>query len=510
MLFDLFADNLLSYVSDFDMLFLAFSGVLIGIVLGALPGVSSTMALAILLPVSFGLEPHAAMLFLLAVFISSVYGGSISAILINIPGTPGAIVTQFDGYPMAQKGQAGHALAYSLIASTIGGLIGLTLLVMLAPIVAGAAMSFRSPEFAMAAIFGLVLLSFASEGSTFRGILVGVIGLICGMVGFDRLTDISRFDFGTPALQGGIELVPVTVGIFGLAEVLRNLSQGSGSLPPVPALGSLFPPLARLAGLWKTMLRGSVTGTFVGAIPAAGSAIAVALSYAQEKKLSKTPEKFGKGEPAGIAGPEAANSAGVGGSLVPMMTLGIPGDSMTAVLMGALLIHGLRPGPMLFANDPAFVSNIYASVFFGVILTLFVGFAFIRLITLVMRIPSYIMFCAITLLCIVGSFAIRNSISDVFVMIFFGIVGYVLYLLRMPPAPLAFGLILGPLLEENLRRSLIIGRGSWTVFIERPISLALLLLSVAAILLPILLPALKRRMAVMRQKGVTSEDEKPG
>ena len=199
------------------------------------------MALAILLPVSFGLDAHAAMLFLIAVFIASVYGGSISAILINIPGTPGAIVTQFDGYPMAQQGKAGQALSYALIASTIGGLIGLTLLVMLAPLVAAAAMSFRSPEFAMAAVFGLVLLSFASSGSTFRGILVGVIGLICGMVGFDGITDVSRFDFGAPALQAGIELVPLTVGIFGLAEVLRNLSIGLGQLPKVPPLGTLFP-----------------------------------------------------------------------------------------------------------------------------------------------------------------------------------------------------------------------------------------------------------------------------
>lgn len=502
MLFDLFLDKLAGYFVQPELLLLALSGVLIGIVLGALPGVSSTMALAILLPVSFGLERDAAMLFLLAVFVSSVYGGSISAILINIPGTPGAIVTQFDGYPLAQKGQAGHALAYSLISSTVGGLIGLALLVMLAPVVAAAAMNFRSPEFAMAAVFGLVLLSFASEGSTIRGILVGVIGLICGMVGFDTLTDISRLDFGVPALQGGIELVPVTVGVFGLAEVLRNLSQSAGRLPPVPALGSLFPPVGRLVGLWKTMLRGSIVGTFVGAIPAAGSAIAVALSYAQEKRLSKTPHAFGKGEPAGIAGPEAANSSAVGGALVPMMTLGIPGDSMTAVLMGALLVHGLRPGPLLFVNDPGFISNIYASVFFGVILTLVIGFAFIRLITLVMRIPAYIMFCAITLLCIVGSFAIRNSISDVFVMIFFGVVGYVLYVLRMPPAPLVFGLILGPILEENVRRSLIIGRGSWTIFLERPISLVLILLSLAAILVPLLAPGFKRRMTRLR-KGDT-------
>lgn len=498
MLLDLFGSVLLGYLMQPNLLLLALLGVVVGIVLGALPGVSSTMALAILLPVSFGLEAHAAMLFLIAVFIASVYGGSISAILINIPGTPGAIVTQFDGYPMAQQGKAGQALSFALIASTFGGLIGLTLLVMLAPLVAAAAMSFRSPEFAMAAVFGLVLLSFASSGSTFRGILVGVIGLICGMVGFDGITDVSRFDFGTPALQAGIELVPLTVGIFGLAEVLRNLSIGLGQLPKVPALGTLFPPIGQIARLWKTILRGGAIGTLVGAIPAAGSAIAVALSYAQEKKLSKTPEAFGKGAPAGIAGPEAANSAGVGGSLVPMMTLGIPGDSMTAVLMGALLIHGLRPGPLLFANDPGFVANIYAAIFFAILLTFVIGTTFMRAITYVMRIPPYIMLCGIALLCVVGSFAIRNNINDVYIMIFFGFVGYFLYMIKLPPAPLAFGVILGPIVEENVRRSLIIGRGSWTIFIERPISLALIVLSILVILVPLLTPPARRLYARWR------------
>lgn len=492
MILDLFAQTLLEYLSTPHMWGLALVGVGIGIVLGALPGVSSTMALAILLPVSFGLEPAAAMLFLIAVFVSSVYGGSISAILINIPGTPGAIVTQFDGYPMAQQGKAGHALAYALIASTIGGLIGLALLVTLAPVVAQAAMSFRSPEFAMATVFGLVLLSFASGGSTFRGILVAAVGVLLGMVGFDRLTDIGRFDFNTRALQSGIELVPVTVGIFGLAEVLRNLAAGRQGLPRVPHIGRLLPPLGAVARLWKSILRGGVIGTFVGAIPAAGSAIAVALTYAQEKRFSRTPENFGKGEPAGIAGPEAANSASVGGSLVPMMTLGIPGDPITAVLMGALLIHGLRPGPMLFANNPGFVAGVYVAVFMAVVLTLIIGFGFMRVVAQIMRVPRTLLFCTIALLCVVGAFAIRNSLTDVYVMLFFGVLGYVMFLLRLPPAPLVFGLILGPILEENLRRTLILSRGSWTVFIERPIALTLILMSLAAVLAPVAM-ALWRR-----------------
>ncbi|PVH27252.1 tripartite tricarboxylate transporter permease [Pararhodobacter oceanensis] len=493
MIFELFLQTLLEYSTSPFMLGLALTGVGIGIVLGALPGVSSTMALAILLPVSFGLEPGAAMLFLITVFVSSVYGGSISAILINIPGTPGAIVTQFDGYPMAQKGKAGHALSYALLSSTAGGLIGLTLLITLSPAVAQAAMSFRSPEFAMATVFGLVLLSFASGSSTFRGILVAAVGVILGMVGFDPLTDIGRFDFDTRALQSGIELVPVTVGIFGLAEVLRNLADGRQSLPPVPHIGRIFPSLGEIINQWKPVARGGVIGTFVGAIPAAGSAIAVALTYAQEKRLSRTPDNFGKGEPAGISGPESANSASVGGSLVPMMTLGIPGDPVTAVLMGALLIHGLRPGPMLFVNNPGFVAGVYVAVFIGVILTLVVGFGLMRVVAQIMRIPRALLFCTIAILCMVGAFAIRNSLTDVYVMLFFGVLGYIMFLLRLPPAPLVFGLILGPILEENLRRTLILSRGSWTVFIERPISLALIIMSLIAIFAPALTSLWERR-----------------
>ncbi len=486
MLLDTFFSALPETLARPETMFLAILGTAIGIVLGALPGVSSTMALAILLPVSFGMEPGAAILFLIAVFISSVYGGSISAILINIPGTPGAIVTQFDGYPMARSGRAGHALFYALLASSVGGLIGLGLLMTLAPMVVAAAMNFRSPEFAMAAVFGLVLLSFATPGAMFRSILVGVIGLICGMVGYDTLTDIGRFDFQKESLQAGIELVPVTVGIFGLAEVLRNLSAGTAQISRVPPLGSLLPPLREIAAQWKSILRGGVIGTFVGAVPAAGSAIAVALSYALEKRLSRTPEKFGEGEPNGITGPESANNAGVGGALVPMMTLGIPGDSMTAVLMGSLLIHGLRPGPLLFANNPSFVANVYVALLISIVMTFLLGLLLMRLITYVIRVPAHIMMCTITLFCVVGSFAIRNSVSDVFIMLFFGFVGYFLYVIRVPPASLAFGLILGPILEENIRRSLIISRGSWTIFLERPISLTLLLLSTLVLLLPLI------------------------
>ena len=363
--------------------------------------------------------------------------------------------------------------------------MGLMILMLVAPLVAGAAMQFRSPEFAMATVFGLTMLAYSTPGSTFRGILSGGIGLLCGMVGFDLVTDVARFDFGVPALQGGIELVPLTVGLFGLAEVLRGIESGATTVR-TPGLGRLMPPLSRLRRLWKSILRGSALGAIIGAIPAAGSAIAVAVSYAQEQRLSKRPDDFGTGVPEGLAGPEAANNACVGGALVPLMTLGIPGDTMTAVLMGALLIHGLRPGPMLFTDRPDFVAGVYVALFLALLLTAFFGFFLVRYFVRLMRPPSHILLVSIALLCVVGAFAIRNNVTDIYVMIAFGVIGYVMSKLEIPVAPLAFGLILGPILEENLRRSLIISDGSWMVFLERPIALTMLLLSAGAIIYPLL------------------------
>ncbi|MGO2146923.1 tripartite tricarboxylate transporter permease, partial [Halomonas sp.] len=308
--------------------------------------------------------------------------------------------------------------------------------------------------------------------------------------GFDALTDVSRFTFDTRGLQGGIELVPLCVGLFGLAEVLRNLHDSHRATPEfdMQSTQSPLPNLRAIAGRWASMLRGSFIGAFVGAIPAAGSAIAVAIAYAQEMRFSRHPERFGHGAVEGVVGPEAANSSSIGGTLIPMMTLGVPGDAITAVLMGSLLIHGLRPGPMLFAENPSFVSSLYAGFFLALLLTLVIGLLLMRWLPWVLRIPSHTLLIGIALLCVVGAYAIRSSMADVYIMLFFGAVGYALYLLSLPAAPLAFGLILGPLLEENLRRSLLLGRGSWEVFLHSPIAMGLFGLSLLAIILPLLAP----------------------
>lgn len=501
MLLETFLGTLLTFLTDPFLMGLMAFGTLLGIVLGAMPGISSTMALAILLPATFSMQPAAAILFLMTVFMASVYGGSISAILMKLPGTPASIVTQMDGYPMAQKGRAGQALTYALVASTIGAIFGLILLVLLAPVLAGLATNFRSPEFAAIALFGIVMLSFASGGSILVATVVGFVGILLGMIGFDPLTDAQRMTLNAPALQSGLNLIPVMIGLFGLAEILNNLVADGRRTPAQPVIGRILVPLRDLLSRWKVMLRGSLIGTFVGAIPAAGSAVAVSIAYAQERKLSKTPEAFGTGHPDGVVAPEAANSAAVGGSLIPLVSLGIPGDSITAVLMGALMIHGLTPGPLLFANNPEFVSWIYASVLLGLVGTLVLGLALIRGVVLVTRIPTQLMAVFITVFCVIGAFSIRNDMNDVYVMIAFGVVGLVFMRVGLPVTSLAFGLILGPILEENLRRSLMLSRGSWTVFLDRPIAAALVLISLALILFPMLgtlRNRLRRRPAAQR------------
>jgi len=489
---DVLLTTLFGILLDPAALALAVGATFAGIVLGALPGISSTMALAVLLPFSFAMSPTHAMVFLMGVFYGSVYGGSIPAILINIPGTPGSMVTQLDGYPMAKAGKGGQALVYSIVATTFGGIVGLIVLVALAPLLAKAAYAFQSPEYAVIMVFGLSMLAYSSPGSTFLGIMAGIIGLLVGTVGLDMVTNISRLDFGIPDLEGGLNLIPLTVGLFGLAEVLRLLEQTKTSEQEVGALGKIFPSVKEMLNKAGTALRASGVGVIVGVIPAAGSAVAVAVSYAQEKKLWSGKEAFGVGNPRGVVAAETGNSTCVGSALIPMMTLGVPGDTMTAVLVGALLVHGLRPGPELFDTNPEFVSVVYISLALTIILTLLLALPLMRVFARVMRVPQRILLMTIILMCVAGAYSVQNSLFDVLLMIVAGMAGYLMEKAKIPTAPIMFGLVLGPLLEENVRRTLIV-YGDWSVFYERPIALSLLLFSALIVLGP-LIAALMRRV----------------
>lgn len=464
----------------------------VGIVLGALPGISSTMSLAILLPFSFAMGTTHAMVFLMGVFYGSVYGGSISAILLNIPGTPGSMVTQLDGYPMARAGRGGEALTLAVTASTIGGLLGFVALVVFAPLLAQAALFFQSPEFAAMMLFGLTMLAYASPGSTYLGLVGGLFGLILGTVGFDSVSNASRLDFGTAELQAGINLIPVVVGAFGLAEVMRSLEEPEAETSIIRSIGKLWPGWAVIFKTLGTTVRSSIIGIIVGIIPAAGSAIAVSIAYAQEKRMFGSRESFGDGNPRGIMAAEAGNNSCVGGALIPMMTLGIPGDTMTAVLVGALLVHGLRPGPNLFEKHPDFVNVVYISLALTIVLTVILAIVAIRLFVRLMVLPRRTLMVAIILLCVVGSYSVQNSMFDVTVMIVSGVACYLFAKAGMPPAPIVFGLVLGPLLEENIRRSLVV-HGSWSVFVERPLSLTLIIVSMVMLAYPL--------VATLRQRS---------
>ncbi|MCY4461556.1 MAG: tripartite tricarboxylate transporter permease [Albidovulum sp.] len=480
-------DSLGLLLMDPWALFLCLSGVVVGLIFGALPGVSSTMSLAVMLPLTFGMSTGNAMMFMLGIFFSSVYAGSVSAILLNIPGTPGAMVTVLDGNAMARKGRAGEAMTYALIASLFGGVLGWIILVTTAPVIAAYALKFASPEYAAVVFFGLALVAYASSGDTLRGLLAGALGLLLGVVGRDAITDVPRFTFGTAELQGGLDIIPLAIGVFGIAEALTAVETIPKTAAALPArMGRLFPGRRALLAETPTAVRGSAIGAFVGAIPAAGSAVAVALAYALEKRISRTPEAFGTGVPRGIVAPESANNACVGGALIPMMTLGIPGDSITAVLIGVLLLHGLRPGPGLYESQPEFVATVYAALLFAIVFTGLVAGTFgLRGFNRVLLLPRRILLTGILLLCLMGAFSVRNSIYDVWVAIAAGGAGYAMSRMGVPVLPLAFGVVLGPILEENLRRTLMIHK-DWTVFLERPISLTLILISFAVLLGPLI------------------------
>ncbi len=451
-------------------------GGLIGVVFGALPGLTSTMSLAVFTPLTFGMDDRLAFVFLIAIYNLAVYGGSISAILINIPGTPGAIATGLDGYPMAQRGEAGRAIGLAAMVSCFGGLFGMVVLVLGAPMLARIALQLHSSEYALLAMLGLTLIAFVAAKSMVKGIIAGAIGLALMVVGMDPHTGFQRFTFGIPELDTGLANVPVMIGIFGIAEVLKQIDKGMTKTVISQKISSLLSGFSELKRLIVHILRSSVIGTIIGAIPGTGGGIAAITSYGILKRLYKHPERLGTGDPVGVATAESANNAAVGGALMPSLTLGIPGDAMNAILLAALMFHGLRPGPLLFSGRPDFVSTIFISLTLSSLLILFYGLVLARQFAKVLTVPKQILLPVILILSIVGSYAMNYSLFDVWVAVIFGFVGFFLQKAGIPPAPMAIGLILGPLLEDNLRRTLLLSEGSISPFFTRPISVILLVI----------------------------------
>jgi putative tricarboxylic transport membrane protein len=465
-------------------LLLTVAGVALGLVISAMPGLTVSMAVVLLLPFTFYLPSGPSLGLMLGVFVGGMAGGAISAILINIPGNPASVITNVDGYPMTKKGRADLALGIAFLSSILGGLFGLIVLVLVAPQLADFALLFGAPEQAMLVLLGLTLVAGFSEGALIRGLISAGIGLAIATVGLDPITASSRYTFGTVIFQQGISFIPVMIGMFAIPVAIQSLRQKDGEIPEnnsvsVHSFVGIKEAFGKLKSLGVCILRSSMIGSIIGAIPGTGSAIAATISYQYAERLSRDRETpFGEGHPEGISAPEAANSALTGGALIPMLILGIPGDPVTAVMLGALIIQGLSPGPLLFQNSPEIVYGLFGSYGVALIVLSIVAVFGIPFFVRAVRIPVRILMSAIVLLCVIGSFALKNSVLDVWIMLFFGALAFYMQKWKYPILPMLLALILGKILEEQFRMSLIIGLGDPLIFMKKPISLTFMVLTV--------------------------------
>lgn len=461
---------------------LIFLGTFAGIIVGALPGLSTTMGIALCVPFTFGMDPLSGLALLGGIYNGSVYGGSISAILIRTPGTAASCATTFDGYPMTQKGQGVLALNTALISSLIGGIFGVFVLLFIAPPLAAFALSFGPPEYFMIAVLGLTIIITLSEESLLKGLIGGLLGVFVATIGFDPIVGIPRFTFGIVELYDGIPLIPALIGLFSFAQVIRLIGKkdsiDEGFKGSLKGTKGNFPSWKEWKTIRKTLFRSPIIGTIVGILPGAGADIASIVSYSEAKRNSLTPEQFGTGSIEGLVASEAANNSVVGSSLVPLLTLGVPGNAASAVLLGGLLIHGLFPGPFLFAENPSVVYGFIISLFIANVAMLILGFVGVRVFPLVLKMSTSLLIPVITVLCVTGSYAINNNFTHVVIMLLFGLLGYVLESQKFPLATVILGIILGPMAENGLMQSLVMSRGSWMIFVERPLSLTLLSLTV--------------------------------
>jgi putative tricarboxylic transport membrane protein len=474
-------------------LFFCFIGVFVGTLIGVLPGIGPTAAIALLLPTTFSINPTGAIIMLAGIYYGAMYGGSTTSVLVNIPGESSSVVTCLDGYAMARQGRAGAALGISAFGSFIAGSFSIVVLQLVAAPLATIALTFGPPEYFSLMCLGLVILFYLGGGSVSKNIMMGLLGLILSFIGLDPFTAAPRFTFGMMQFVDGISFVPLIMGLFGVAEVLGNIEEPERRQEILQTdFKGLLPTLNDWRDSIGAIFRGSIIGFFLGILPGGGATISSFVSYGIEKKISRHPERFGRGAIEGVAGPESANNAAIGGSLVPLLTLGIPTNSIIALLLAALIIHGVRPGPEMIAKHPDVFWGFIASMYLGNAMLLLLNLPLIGLWVQILRIPYRILFPLILLFTIIGSYSTNNSIFDIQLMLVFGVLGYVLKKLEFELTPLVMAFVLGPMLEQAFRQSLIISRGSFDFFLIRPISLAFLVLAVFVVFLSSL-PILRRR-----------------
>jgi putative tricarboxylic transport membrane protein len=470
-------------------LFACFLGVLIGTVVGILPGIGPVGAMALLLPSTFAMQPATAIIMLAGIYYGAMYGGSTTSILVNVPGEAASVVTALDGYQMTKKGRAGAALAVAGVGSFVAGTVGVVGIVLAASWLADQALRFGPPEYFAMAAAGLMLLSRLSGGSVMHGLLMVAIGLALGTVGMDSISAVRRFTFGSTQLSQGIELVPVIMGLFGVAEVLLIAEAGIRRAKIMSVkLRELMPTGAEWRRSAAPIARGSVVGFVTGLVPGPASVLATFISYALERRVSKHPEEFGKGAIEGVAGPEAANNGATAGAMVPLLSLGIPFSPATAILLGALVISGVQPGPLLISQRP--------EVFWGVVaILLILNLPLVGLFVSVLRLPQHVLATLVLLLCLVGAFSLNNSQLDLWVLVTFGMFGYGLRKLAIDPSPLVVALVLGPIMEKTLRQALFMERGDVLSLVGRPLTATLLLLGLLALVGPPLARLVRARRA---------------
>ncbi len=474
-------------------LFYSLIGCLIGTMVGVLPGVGPLAGISMLLPTTFGLSPASAIILLAGIYYGAMYGGSTTSILMRIPGEAASVMTCIDGYAMAQKGRAGPALAIAAIGSYIAGTLSVVGLMFLAPPLAKFALGFGPPEYFSLLLCGLVVLGYMTGGSVVKNLSMIILGLLFGMIGIDQMTGYFRFSYGIVALGDGIGIVPVAVGLFGISEILATAGQAKRPEVIKPQFRDLFPSRQEMRDSWGAIGRGTVMGFLIGIIPGSAHIISTFVSYAVERRISKHPERFGKGAIEGVAGPESANNAASEGALVPMLALGVPTGPIPAVLLAALMVHGINPGPLFIKEQPVIFWGLIASMYIGNLVLLLLNLPLVSIFVNFLRVPYKVLYPTILMFCVVGVYAVNSSLVDVGIMSIMGLLGYVLRKMDFETAPMVLGVVLAPIIEVSFRQSLAMSNGEYSIFLQRPISAVFLVGALIMLLLALKPLILKKK-----------------
>ncbi|MEW4308169.1 tripartite tricarboxylate transporter permease [Rossellomorea marisflavi] len=461
-----------------------FIGVLIGTIIGMIPGLGPISAIAIMIPVTYGMDPTIALVMMAGVYYGSMYGGSTSSILLNAPGVAGTVATAFDGYPMAQQGKAGKALAISAIASFVGGTVSVILLMLFAPVLASVAIIFGPPEYFALMLLGLTAISSLSDGSTLKALTSAVLGFMVVTIGIDSQTGTSRFTLGNVNLLDGIDFLVIALGVFALAEVCFLILNRKAKMSDFKNIGSLKLSKEDFKEMKGPMTRQSFIGFLLGVLPGAGATISSFVAYISEKKLAKKPEEFGKGSVKGLAAPETANNAATSGAFVPLLSLGIPGSGTTAVMLGAFLVLGVQPGPLLMTENPTIFWGVIASMYVGNVFLLILNLPLIPYFVKILSVPRPLLIALVIISSLVGVYAVSFSTFDLYLLVIFGIIGYLMRIFAFPAAPFILAFILGGMMEQALRQSLTISGGNWSIFYTSPLSVSLFVIAILALVVP--------------------------